>query len=218
MPFPIFDTQEAVPEAIRSEYEERDGKWHAKVPDVAGAQSALAAEKQRAKDEEKARRKAEADLVELRRSIDAKANGITDEQLQTLRDEDATKRKPIEDENTALKAEIDQVRRTDKVRAEALGAGVMPDRLEVAMLLLDKRTTRTESGAIVVLDKEGKATTETLDAFLSKTFKAENPWMYEYEGGSGSGTPPGVDLNQQPREPQRDIAAKKRREPAYGGF
>jgi shikimate 5-dehydrogenase len=40
---------------------------------------------------------------------------------------------------------------------------------------------------IVVKDKDGKATTEKIEDFLSKTFKKEKPWLYAGSGGSGSG-------------------------------
>jgi hypothetical protein len=40
---------------------------------------------------------------------------------------------------------------------------------------------------IVVKDKDGKATTEKIEDFLSKTFKKEKPWLYAGSGARGSG-------------------------------
>lgn len=190
MPFPIFDKQEDVPEAIRSEYEEReDGKWHAKVPDVEKLNTAIEKERTRATEEEKARKKAEKERDDLKRKETANQHGITDEQLEQLRTEDAQKRKPIEDENATLKAEIRQLKLTERVQRMALDAGVMKERLDDAMLHLEKRIDLTADGdGLVVKDKTGKATTETVEDFLSKTFKEEKPWAYEGSGASGSGS------------------------------
>lgn len=192
MPWPIYDTHEDIPEAFRGEYEERDEngvkKWHPKLPDVTGAQTALQRERERAEKEEQARKKAERDLVELRRQQAAKDGNISDEQLQKLRDEDAKARKPIEEENERLKAENRKLKLTDRVRTTALTKGVLPDRIEDAMLLLESRTDLTSDGNdIVVKDKTGNITTEKLEVFLEKTFKQEKPWLYKGSGASGSG-------------------------------
>jgi hypothetical protein len=48
MPLPVFDTQDAVPEAFREEYEEREGKWH---PKDTGAEAARALGEERTKRE-----------------------------------------------------------------------------------------------------------------------------------------------------------------------
>jgi hypothetical protein len=198
MEFPVFDTQDAVPEAFRESYEEREGKWRVKaavVPDVTNLNSALQAEREKAANEEKARKKAERERDELKREQIAANNNISGEQLQRLRDEDAEKRKleldPVKTENETLKAENRKLKLHDRVRAAA-GSHWLPDRMEDGMDLVveSKRpwlTLASDSDAIVVLDKEGKPTTETLEHFLSTTYKAEKPWLYAGSGASGSG-------------------------------
>lgn len=187
MPFPIYDTEDAVPEGFRTEYEERDGKWHPKVPDVTKLNSALEAERTRAATEETARKKAERELADVKRKETAAQHGITDEQLKSLRDEDAQKRKPIEDENAALKAENRKLKLTDRVQKLALDNGVMPDRIEDAMMNLERRVDLTDGDNIVVKDKAGNVTTEKVEDFLAKTFRQEKPWLYQGTGASGSG-------------------------------
>jgi hypothetical protein len=187
MPLPVFDKQEDVPEAFRPEYEERDGKWHPKVPDVQKLNSALESERTRAANEEKARKAAEKERDDLKRAQTARDKGISEEELQKIRDEEAKARKPLEDENAALKAENDKLKRLDRVRAIALEKGVMTDRIEDAMTLLDPRTELTKEGTIAVRDKNGAVTVEKIEDFLEKTFKAEKPWLYRGSESSGSG-------------------------------
>jgi hypothetical protein len=187
MPLPVFDTQDAVPDAFRSEYEERDGKWHPKVPDVTKLNSALQSERDRAAEQERLRKAAERERDDLKRAEKAKAAGISDEELQKLRDDEAKARKPLEEKIAAQEKRIRQLTLTDRVKALALAAGVMPDRIKQAMKILDERTDLTDADGIVVKDEDGKVTTETIDDFLAKTFKKESPWFYAGSGASGSG-------------------------------
>lgn len=193
MPLPIFEKQDDIPEAFKSEYEEREGKWHPRVPDVTKLESALEKERTDRADEEKKRKAAEKERDELKRKQSAQQAGITDEQLQQLRAEDAEKRKPLEDENAELKAENRKLKLTDRVRTQALESGIMSDRIEDAMLVLERRTDLTsDSDSIVVLDKDGKPTSEKLEDFLTVTFKKEKPWLYtgSQSSGGGSNNPP----------------------------
>lgn len=188
MPFAIYDAQDAVPDDLRDVYEEKEGKWHAKVPDVTALTSGIEKERQRAEAEEKARKKAERDLADLRRKETAVQHGISDEQLQKLRDEDEAKRKPIEEERDRLRAENRKLKLTDRVQKMALDAGVMPERIEDAMMSLERRTELTDGDNIIVNDKAGHATTEKIEDFLAKTFKAEKPWLYQGSGGGSGGS------------------------------
>ena len=187
MPWPTYKTQEEIPEAFRSEYEQKGDEWVAKIPDVAGATSALEKERQRARDEGKARKAAEKERDELKRSQEARDKGISEEELQKIRDAEAAARRPIEEERDRLAAENRKLKLTDRVQALALKHGVMSDRIEDAMLLLDRRTDLTDQGGIAVKDKDGNITAQTIDDFLAKTFKAEKPWLYAGSGASGSG-------------------------------
>lgn len=188
MAFPVFEKKEDIPKGFEEDYEEKEGKWQAKVPDVTKQQSALDTERTNAENERKRANKAEKDLADLKRKQAAADNNISDEQLDKLRKEDEDKRKPLEEKVTKLEGELTKVKKTDRVQSLALKHGIMQDRIEDAMLILEKRTGLTEGGeTITVLDKDGKLTTTSIDVFLKTDFKKEKPWLYAGSGASGSG-------------------------------
>lgn len=186
--FPTYDKLEDVPEPFRAVYAEKDGKFVAAVPDVAGAVATAASERQKAKDEEKARKKAEADLVELRRTIEAKSHGITDEQLKKIQDDVEAKIKPKDEKITELESRLRKITFEDKGKALLLAAGVMPDRIKSAWKDARDYLELTEDGdGFVVKDETGNVTGEKIEAFVGKTFKASHPFYYAGSGASGSG-------------------------------
>lgn len=189
MPLPIFETQDAIPELFRSEYAERDGKWHPNVPaapDVSGLTSALEKERTKATAEEKARKAAEKERDDLKRAREAAAKGISEEELQKIRDAEALARKPIEEERDRLVAENRKLKLTDRVQALYLANGGMSDRIEDAMLVLDRRADLGDAGGIVWKDKDGNVTADEPAAFFAK-LKLEKAWMFAGSGASGSG-------------------------------
>src|SRR4051812_15285564 len=144
MPLKLYDTQDAVPEAQRANaIETKDGKFAVveEDPQLADAgKRALDAERKRARDAEEARKAAEKERDDLKRTADAKAKGISEEELQKIRDAEAAARKPIEDERDRLAAENLKLKRDDKVQKLYLDNGGMSDRVEDAMDQLLKRT------------------------------------------------------------------------------
>jgi hypothetical protein len=217
MAFPVFDKKEDIPKGFEEDYEEREGKFHPKIPDVTKQQTALETERKRAEDERKERVKAETALADLRRKEAARDGNISDEQLNKLREEDAAKRKaeldPVQSELTETRAKLRKVTLVDRLRALGTAAGWLPDRADDALEAALKRADLAEGSDsnIVVKDKEGKPTTEKIEDFLKTTFKKEKPWLYAGTGAAGSGaggsngsggTPDG--------EEQERIAAKKR--------
>lgn len=191
MALKLYDTKDAVPESQRTAaVETKDGKFAVSEDDPAlgeAGKRAIQEEREARQREERARKTAEKDLDDLKREQKARAAGISEEELQKIRADEALARKPIEDELAQTKAENRKLKLTDRVQALALKYGVMPDRIEDAMLLLDKRTDLTDKDGIAVKDREGKVTTETVDEFLKTTFKKEKPWLYAGSGASGSG-------------------------------
>lgn len=187
MPFAVYDSQDAVPEAQRDVYEEREGKWHPKVPDVTKLTGALQKERDKATEQERLRKEAEKERDDLKRAKEAQAKGISEEALEEIRTKEKAARKPLEDELATVRAENRKLKLTDRVKALALAAGVMPDRIKQAMKILDERTDLTDADGIVVKDEDGKITSETIDDFLGTTFKKESPWFYAGSGSSGSG-------------------------------
>jgi len=193
MPVKTYKTKDEIPQAQRDKaLELKDGTFAVDEPvDVealkAEGQRAIEAERQKAKDEERARKAAEKERDELKQKKEAADRGISEAELQKIKDAEAAARKPIEDENAKLKAENDRLKRTDKVRTVGLAKGLMEDRIEDAMLALESRTRLGDQGNIIVRDKNGVDTTESLEDFLEKTFKKEKPWLYKGPGGSGGG-------------------------------
>ncbi len=192
MAIKVFDTQDAVPETIRASAVEVGGKWVAEEVDASlgdAGKRALQAEREKASAAEAARRAAEKERDDLKREAEARESGVTAEQLAKIRADEAAARKPLEEENTRLAAQLRKVTHTDRVQLLALKYGVMPDRIEDAMLTLAQRTDLTSDGeGIVVKGKDGSLTTETVDDFLSKTFKTEKPWLYAGTGSNGGGS------------------------------
>lgn len=189
----LFDKKEDVPDAQRKDaIETKDGKFAADIPESPDlgdkGKKALQAERERADQAEKDAKALQKKVDDLEKTQKARDAGITDDQLEVLRKEDAAKRKPIEDEVERLRLENRKLNRDDRVQKLALDSGVMKDRIKTAMKELDARVQLAKDGKeLVVFDADGKITTEAIDTFLKTTFKKEFPWLYQGAGGSGSG-------------------------------
>lgn len=192
MTLKVYDTKEAVPEAVRANaIETADHKFVVDEVDPnaisAAAQSTIDRERELRKTEEKARKKADDDLAELRRTSKAKEKGLSEEDLAAIRNDVATTYKPVEEERDRLAAENLKLKLTDKVQALALQHGIMADRIEDAMVaVLEKRTALGDAGGVVFKDKEGKVTADDARTFFTK-LKAERPWYFAGSGAAGSG-------------------------------
>lgn len=191
MALKTYDTKDAVPEAQRAAaIETADKKWIVEEPaDTSKADEAIRKirdEKKAAEDKLKA---AEKERDDLKREKDAAAKGISAEELQKIRDEEAKKLKPVEDERDALKLENRKLKLRDRARAEAIKHGMIEERLdEDVMDAIEKRLDLASDGTtIVVKDKKGNVTSDTLDTFFTKTYKGEKAYLYKGPGGSGSG-------------------------------
>lgn len=192
MPIKLYDTKDAVPEALRAKaIETKDSKWAVEEVDPAlgdAGRKALDDERTARKKAEDDKKAADLELARLKQEAAARDSGVTAEQLQKIRDEEAKARKPIEDENAALKAENRKLKHTDRLKSLALKSGVMEDRIEDAMLVLERRTDLDANGGIVVKKADGTASTESIDEFLGKTFKTEKPYFYAGSGAAGGGS------------------------------
>jgi hypothetical protein len=186
---PTFATEAEIPEAFRAEYVQQGDVWRAQADIDLELEKA---KKQTLLDEKKAeqrrREEAEQRAADLAREKEAKAKGVTDEELQKIREAEALARKPLEEKAQQLEAEVRQLKLTDRVRALAIKSGIMADRIDDAMLILEKRTELGDEGGIRVLDAGGKLTAEAIETFLTVTLRQQKPWLYEFDGGSGSGS------------------------------
>lgn len=196
MAFPTYEKKEDIPKGFEDLYEEKDGKFSPKVPevpDVTKLTTALETERKLVETEKAARIKAENAASELRKKEMAREGNISDEQLTKLREEDAAKRKaevePVQTELTETKAKLRKITLVDRLRALGTSAGWLSDRADDALDAALKRVDLAEGSDtnIVVKDKDGKVTTEKPEDFLKVTFKKEKPWFYAGPGGSGGG-------------------------------
>lgn len=185
---------EDVPEAQRATaIELKDGTFAVDEPaDPAlgdAGKRALEAERTRAAEAEKKQREAEERAATLAREKEALSKGVTEAQLEEIRQKEALARKPIEEERDRAIAENRKLKLTDRVRALYLDpkvGGGMVDRVEDAMDQLEKRTQLGDKDGIVFKDKDGKVTADDAAAFF-KAFKTEKPWLFAGPGGSGAG-------------------------------
>lgn len=185
MPFPIYATEADVPDDQRDVYELRDEQWHPRVPDVTTLESTLVKERDDRKKAEKEAREAKEEAAALRRTKEARDKGVSDDELQRIRDEEATARKPILDENALLKTELNKLKLTDRVQSDAIKYGVMSDRIEDAMLILGRRAALSDEGQVQYLDEAYKVTAKTAEQFHVE-LKLQKPWLYSGTGSSGS--------------------------------
>jgi hypothetical protein len=192
MPMKLYDTKEAVPEAHRATaVETKDGKFAvAEDDDGLGEKGKEAVRKER---EARKAEKERADALEKERdalkvTAEAHEKGITKEALEEIRAKEAAARKPLEDENATLKAQLRKATLDDRLEARFLKSGGKPERWAKAKKDLLTRVDLTDDGKdFVVKDEAGNVTSETLDDFLGKTYKAEAPYYYVGVNSSGSG-------------------------------
>lgn len=198
MPFPVFDTKEAIPEPFLGAYEEREGKWHPKADDGKEVKEALQKERELRETAEKERKRLEAVHADLERKLAAAETGAEKDEVKKLLekfDSDLeTVKASYEKELADAKAKLRTLQLDDKIKAAALAAGVLPSRVE-AVLKLTKENFDLADDRIVVKDEKGQVTTESVADFFSKTYKAQMPELYQgtqAAGGGAAGTTGGI--------------------------
>lgn len=194
MPMPTFATEDEVPELLKADYVQvEDGAWRSKTEldlELATAKHATLLDETKAA--KRTARETKDENERLRAETDAREKGASDADIRALREQADAARQTVVDELNATKAELTKLKLTDRTQALALRSGVMPDRIKDCMTILTlpeaSRIRLGDDGELVVLDESGKRTGQDVESFLTKTFKTEKPWLYAYEGGSGSGS------------------------------
>jgi hypothetical protein len=189
MPLPTFAAEADIPEAFRPEYVQgADGVWRCKADDELeterGKRQTLLNEK---KDEERKRKEAEQKLADTQRIADAKAKGVSEEELDRIRKDLAAQYAPVEQEAASLRSEVRKLKLTDRVKALALAAGIMADRIDDAMLVIEPRTDLGDADGIVFKNEKGEVTAQSAEQFFADLKKAK-PYYFVFDGGSGSGS------------------------------
>lgn len=204
MSLPIFDTQDAIPEAFRAAYEEKDGKWHPKGAPASGTgptpedierlQTTLQRVRDDVKAAEKRAKEAEDARAELDRLMKAKEAGITDEEAKKWREQVYVEvRAEVQKEMDALKGDLDRALGNNrslqldaKVKALALQNGVVPERIDDWWALCGPHFDLDENGVPVVKDGKGK----TPEQYITQDLKKGKPYLYtgtQADGGGAGG-------------------------------
>jgi hypothetical protein len=190
MPFPTYAKKDAIPAGAEDVYEEKDGQWVPKLPDVDGLKTTLEKVRGEKKDAEKAAKEA-ADLrAAAERERDALKTQIGDPEGKTkalLEKFDADTKAAV----AAVQKQLDDATgrlRTltldDKAKAAFVKAGGRPDRADAALKLARERLDLAED-RIVVKDVKGDVTTMAVEDYWSKDFAKEMPEMFTGTMASG---------------------------------
>lgn len=192
MPFPTYDKKDAIPAGAEDVYEEKDGKWHPKVPDTSTLETTLQKERSDRKAAEKAARDAEAAKAAAERERDTyKAQvGDPDQRVADLLkkyDADVAAAKKESD----ARAEAAEARvRTLTLDADAkkafVDAGGRPEKADAAVRHYKDRLDLSDDRH-VVKDERGQVTTRTLADFFREDVKKEMPEWYTGTKAGGGG-------------------------------
>ena len=206
MPLPAsFDTLEAIPEAFRSGYIEREGKFVLDDSDTRGLRDS----QKRLLDEKK---RADAELGKFREALgDAKPEDVA-AILKAHRDGEEERQKKagefdklVEKRVNETKAEYEkrlaetlpykqkyEDRELEIAIRDAMGkTGITKQSSQLLAIEATKgKTVKLDptTGKPTVYDADGDPTGVTLEKYFSETFKTEFPQLYEPAGGSGGGS------------------------------
>lgn len=174
MPLPTFTSQDEIPEAFRSEYEEKDGVWSAKVPEVGPTRKQI---EQREAAALKRAKEAESRATELEQELAAKTAGVSPEELQKVR---ASVEAQYTAKLTAAESRIRDL--TFGAQMDALFADDAVD-LTGARKLFDDRFEMSEAGTVVPKDDKSVPAKQ----FIADTLRTEKPWAFKGTQATGGG-------------------------------
>lgn len=188
MKLPTFDTKDAVPEAFRSLYEERDGKWSPKPDEDADDLAAsLVEEKTKREAAEKLATKTANELKKMQRKAEQDAHGMTDDQLAKLREDVRTEVMeevgPDLERAAAALVENRTLKLDNQVKAMAAEAGFLPTKLADLWKLKGDEFDLTDDGRPTVKGKPGIDPKKHIEAIA----KAMPEWVQGTKAGGGGG-------------------------------
>jgi hypothetical protein len=187
MALPTFDKKDEIPKGFESLYEEKDGKWHAKEKDddASDLKDTLKKERDRADAAEKLTKKVTKELDALKNKQKANEAGLTDEELQKIRDDarkeieaelapKLTKAEELEKENRTLKLD-------NAVQKMAGEAGFLSGKLGDYWKLYGDEFDLTADGKPMVKGKPGVDPKKHIESH-----KALQPgWVQGTQAGGG---------------------------------
>lgn len=172
MPFPTFKSLDEVPEAFRSEYEERDGEWVAKGTTASPTRKQI---EQREAAALKRAKEAEDRATALEQELAAKTAGVSPEELQKVRASVAAeKAKEIKEKDDR----IHELTFGAQLNA-LLGAAEVCD-LDDARAVFGSRFILSDSGTLVPKDDKSIPAKQFIE-----TLRTEKPHLFKGTQASG---------------------------------
>lgn len=142
----------------------------------------------RAKERERALRGDDADAAKIPDEVRRKWEEQKQRELGKL----AKERERLEAELLKVQGDLKTTRLTDRVRAAALKAGIIPDDIDDVLTLTLKHFDLDTDGKIVVRDEDGDPMDTTLDRFWTEYYKERKPKFYAASGAAGGGSQGGA--------------------------
>jgi uncharacterized coiled-coil protein SlyX len=207
MPLPtVFETLDAVPEAIREHYTEREGKFYLEVDKPENVASGLAKKRDEVLREKKALaeklagyesrfrgktiEEIEAILAatEQKETEAAAQTGNLDKVIERFKTNETQLRESHKAELDKLTLQLNKFRVDAKLHKAALDGGVIKEIADDVVDLIRSRVQLTDGDQLVILDKpNGDPMSVSVEKFFSDVFKNERPHYYEASGAGGSG-------------------------------
>lgn len=197
MTLPTFAAQTEIPDAFRDSYIEKDGQWVPNVEDVSALKSAherQKAETRAAKEQAAALAK---QLADYEQAQQAKASGLTDEQIAKLRDQLAAEKRPLEEKLTKYEQELRTLKLDNAVKSMMAKAGVVGPRVDALFKLVGDRFDLSEDGTPILREKP----VADLTQYLATDVAQEYPEFYASVQKAGMPAPhrPGAPRGFDPR-------------------
>lgn len=183
--FPKFKTRDEVPEAFRPFYEDKAGEWVAKEDELGeGGTKALQRERTARETAEKATKAAEDKARIAEEQAAALKAGISAEDAKKFReDTEKSIRAEFQGQIDTLTGENTSLQLDHKVKAMALKAGVLPERIDDWWALNGSGFQLDSKREPEVKDGKGKPVAE----FIAGDLKKARPYLYAGTKGDGGG-------------------------------
>ena len=184
MPLPIVaDSLDAVPEALRSAYVERDGKYHldAEIEDVSGLKNTNAATRRERDEAKRKLRETEERLAALEQEREAAAAGLTAEKLAEIQRKAEEKFKPVVDKLTVAEQRISAMQLDGTVKSLLAKANAVD--VEDAWKVLGAEFDLTDDGKVILKADP----TADVESYVTKTLVAKKGHLFKGTQATGGG-------------------------------
>jgi hypothetical protein len=192
MPFPTYDKKDAIPAGAEDVYEEKDGKWVPKLPDVTTLEGTLQKVRGEKSEAEKKAREAEAARTAAERERDTLKAQVGDPEGKTAEllkkfDADVAKATDAATKRAeAAEARVRALTLDDAAKKAFIDAGGRAEKADAVLKLYKDRLDLSEDRPVVKDDK-GNVTTRGLVDFFKEDVKKDMPEFYAGTKAGGGG-------------------------------